>query len=368
MNSKELEGAKNLIHHCIGIKTGEDVLIVKEKAQDNYYDDSSSRIVEQELKNIGANTSTVVAPLVNGPEDVPDDINSMIEQSDHTIFFSRVGDQLRFSPFAGKGTRTMCYAFNSELLASEFCTLPHDLMSEILGKLEDKLSIASEWRITCPLGTNVGGSCENNVTPSPTSGNFTLFNFPTGTYKPISALSMTGEVVISKWLTPTGYHVYDPDHLILDEPVTATVEKGNIIKFDGDAGLVERITKHYDNVATTLNIDPYVVHSWHAGINPKTFYEQTPTDNLSRWGNLTFSSPRRVHFHTCGAYAPGEIAWNIFDATIYFDDELYWEDGKFVFLEREDIQSLLIKYGHDSDSLKNVHRDRHITLESYSND
>jgi len=52
-------------------------------------------------------------------------------------------------------------------------------------------------------------------------------------------------------------------------------------------------------------------------------------DNYERWGGAAFGNPRILHFHTCGAYAPGEISWNIVDPTVVVDDVPLWQDGVF---------------------------------------
>jgi hypothetical protein len=31
---------------------------------------------------------------------------------------------------------------------------------------------------------------------------------------------------------------------------------------------------------------------------------------------VAFANPRYLHFHTCGNYAPGEIAWSLFDVKV----------------------------------------------------
>ena len=41
---------------------------------------------------------------------------------------------------------------------------------------------------------------------------------------------------------------------------------------------------------------------------------------------------------------PLEIAWSVIDTTVYLDDTPFWQDGRFVFLEREDIRALLADY------------------------
>jgi hypothetical protein len=31
--------------------------------------------------------------------------------------------------------------------------------------------------------------------------------------------------------------------------------------------------------------------------------------------------------HTCGAYAPGEVCWNVIDPTVVVDGAIIWQDG-----------------------------------------
>jgi hypothetical protein len=57
-----------------------------------------------------------------------------------------------------------------------------------------------------------------------------------------------------------------------------------------------------------------------------------------------FASPRYLHFHTCGDYAPGEIAWSVIDTTVTLDGTPYWQDGRFVFLDREEVRALLADF------------------------
>ncbi|MDH5531351.1 MAG: hypothetical protein OEY05_15070, partial [Paracoccaceae bacterium] len=86
---------------------------------------------------------------------------------------------------------------------------------------------------------------------------------------------------------------------------------------------------HYDRVSGMFGIDRNFVHSWHAGIHPGCGYPRNARDNYERWGGSSFGNPRILHFHTCGAYAPGEISWNMLDPTIEVDGVKVWEDGVF---------------------------------------
>ena len=116
-----------------------------------------------------------------------------------------------------------------------------------------------------------------------------------------------------------------------------------------DAGLgyydaaVVRVRDHYRRLGALFDIDAYTVNSWHAGINPATFYPTPARDDVERWAGVAFGSPRYTRFHSCGT-DPGEIAWSVFDATIALDGEDYWRDGRFVFLDRHDQRALLATY------------------------
>ena len=143
---------------------------------------------------------------------------------------------------------------------------------------------------------------------------------------------------------------YQPDRLDLAAPVTALVEAGRIVDFEGERGPVASVRRHYETVAEKFDIDPWVVHSWHTGIHPKTFYPAPALADLERWGAVSFGSPRYTHFHTCGNFSPGEIAWSLFDTTVEFDGEVFWQDGRFVFLERPEIRALIAKHGAPDDA------------------
>jgi len=72
---------------------------------------------------------------------------------------------------------------------------------------------------------------------------------------------------------------------------------------------------------------------------------------VQRWSDLAFGSPRYTHFHTCGNN-PGNIATAMFDATISFDDQLFWEAGQFVFLDQPEQQALLEHYPEYPDAFR----------------
>jgi hypothetical protein len=159
-------------------------------------------------------------------------------------------------------------------------------------------------------------------------------------------------VVLSRWLNLSNTHDLEPRVIRLDEPITAVIKKGRIVDFEGAGAVVQTVRRYYERVSSELGVDPNVVHSWHAGINPKTHFQGSAADHPFRWACMIFGSPRHLHFHTCGAYAPGEITWSVLDASVSFDGRQYWRDGSFCYFQRDEAKQLAREYSLDEEVFK----------------
>ena len=335
-------GARNLLINCAGVKSGDTVLVVREEFGLGYYDEAVADRVEEEARSLGAIVHSLRAPRINGPEDFPDIVTGAMQHADHTIFFTRIADQMRFVSLPGTGTKTMCYALGLDYLGSEACTIPYALTVEVLEKLQAELDRATEWRVTCPLGTDVAGRCDPTKDGLREKPKFTLRLFPVGAFRPFSCGLMNGRLV-TKWFPPIFTHRYEPFGLMLDEPVELNVEQGRICGIDGNSKLVAKLRDHYERIGSLFG-DPYRITSWHGGTNPKIFAPFAARDDIERWGGTMHAHPRYTHFHSCGDMPPGEISIVTIDPTIYVDDVMYWKDGRLLFLEREDVLALRAKY------------------------
>ncbi len=158
-------------------------------------------------------------------------------------------------------------------------------------------------------------------------GDVGVKRFPMGVPQPIVSDGFKGRVALGRYLTPTGSKAYDPPHVAIDGNVFAHLDGHRIVDFTGEAGQVTTIRQHYEHVAGLFEIEPFIAHSWHAGIHPGCRYSDTVEANPDRWSNNVFTHPRLLHFHTCGNYAPGEICWTILDPTVVVDGTALWEDG-----------------------------------------
>nr|WP_319563594.1 hypothetical protein [uncultured Rhodoferax sp.] len=344
-------GIDNLLTHCAGSSANQNLLVVVEP-DETFYKGQLGQKLAHDARQRGLNVQVVAAPLVTGPEKFPLDLLELIAQADHTVFFSRLGTMGRFLKFPGVGTKIVCYTLDPTSLASSFATLPYAFLQAVHDALVRKISASSSYRITCANGTNLHAELRKGITPDlPVLTPFTVRNFPLMVVPPISAQTLNGTLALSLALLSTATHNYPDPILPLNGPLLLSIEQGRISGFGGETAQALRAQQHFDRVAKDVNGDPRCVNSWHTGFNPGTWFAGQAKDDLLRWGNVIFGSPRYTHFHMVGS-DPGDICGSLFDATISFDCEVLWRDGQLVFLHTEEGQALATEHGVSLESIE----------------
>lgn len=319
------QGARNLLLNCAHAQAGDRLLVAYEPPEFGYFDADCVDIVSTTARDLGLTVDTVDVGFNPGNPHLSDALLSRFQKADIILFLARLGDQLRFSDMPQGKRIIVSFALCREMLGSGFSNGHHDAFLELKAGINAVLSSAEEVRVTCPLGTDV---CGRPVVNLDLSGDTSILRFPMSVFTPVPAHSFSGRVAIS-FLTGTGSKYYDDYTVEFDTPVFAIMEKGRLTRFEGDPVNAARAEAHYDRVATQFGIDRTFVHSWHAGIHPGCAYPWDMRENYERWGGSAFGNPRILHFHTCGAYAPGEISWNVFDPSIVIDGVSYWDKGVF---------------------------------------
>ena len=149
-------GAKNLLINCAELKKDDSLLIISERADLGWYDGKTARFIAEEAEKMGINPTLV---LVGRPENVRcPKLMTQIENHTVTIFFSRIGDQDRFS-HPKEGTRSvMSYIRDLDMLASSFGTAPYQAVRDLKNAVDEVLLSADNIEISCPLGTNFSGA------------------------------------------------------------------------------------------------------------------------------------------------------------------------------------------------------------------
>jgi hypothetical protein len=288
----------------------------------------------------------VVEEIEVGPpgtsRDLPATLIDAMARVDHTVFFARLGDQLRFDGLPGGSTTTVSYAYDAACLGSGFGTTPHALMRDIKSCIERRIVRAERIEVTCPLGTDLAGSplgfTDDEI------GEVRTRRFPLTVFKPVPAVGFSGRVALSRWLIGSGSHYYEPNEVCLDDTVFAILDRGRVVDFEGSSTVVAAVRAHHAKVGEMFGIDPFRVHSWHAGFHPQTFYPLPAGHNPTRWSALAFGSPRYLHFHVCGDEPPGEICWTVIDPTITLDGKPAWLDGRLALAETEEAEAIVRRY------------------------
>jgi hypothetical protein len=338
-------GARSLIEDAIEAQAGDTLAIVAEDPRLGIYDAAVPECVADVAREMGIEVQIIPVGDHAGLGEVPPDVSRALAECDHVLFHARLGDTLRFSDIPGGATKTMSYALDIGVLGGPSCTVPHRVMEAIRTAYNQQVNAAQSWRVTCPLGTDISGTQDVDAVAAGKAEDFTVTRYPVCAPRPLPCNTASGVIAVANWLMASGNRQYPDDEVMLPVPVMAQVENGRIRDFDGPAAEVDRVRAQYLRVGALFGLDPFTVHSWHAGMNPGTFYHLRATAGLERWGKVAFANPRYLHFHTCGNYAPGEIAWTLFDASAAFDGVDFWRDGHFTFLESAEVRAILAAEG-----------------------
>jgi len=335
-------GAVNLIRNCLSARSGQTLLIVGEEGPEAFFDrvlcDQVARVAEEQ----GIDAQVVIAPVTNTASEISSDLAAAIAQADHTVFFARMADQIRFLGIEGARSMFACYVLEPDLMDDPFTGVDHRFFQSVHDLLVTRIEQSGTFRIQCPDGTDLTG--RTRLSPDDGGlGEFAVKPFPIVIFPPVSASGMSGQIALVHPLTSSSTNLYEDSVFVPRNPVMATVENGRLVGFEGEAEEAARMSAHFRRVGAMTGGDPFAINSWHTGINTLTRCAFDPLSDAERWGTAAFGSPRCTHFHACGP-EPGDIAINLFDATITFDDVTLWQDGRFVFMERPEVRALLETY------------------------
>ena len=318
------QSVENLLFGAAGIVPGARLLIVAERPEHGYYGSGLAPAVATAARALGLDVS--VRDIGFDPEALPEiaPYADAMQAHDRTLFLARLGDQLRFDPALDSVRPIVCYALDLEMLCSPFGTTAHAALLAAKSLIDAAIARASEVRVTCPLGTDVVSNAGAGRVGADTS----VTRFPLSVFTPVLAAGFRGQVAQAGFLVGTGARYYTPYAVPLAGVLRVGIDGHRITGFDGAADDVARARAHYQRVAALYDLDPWTVHSWHAGIHPGCRFLDSVAASPERWSGGAFGNPRLLHFHTCGAEPPGEISLNIVDPTLMLDGTALWEAGQ----------------------------------------
>ena len=318
------KGVENMLINCAAAAPGDKVLIVHENATEGYYDAEMLQEVVTVSRRLGLFPALYEVPFNRDVTEPDPDLSAQISIADRTLFLARIGDQLRFNARSKPDTQIVSYALDRDMLSSGFGTADYRAFDGLKRLINTMMADADKIQVSCPLGTDFSGRITDLDVEH---GDTSIKRFPLSVFKPADANGFVGRIAQAGFLVGTGSNYYSPYACPLDDTLFVSFENNTITGFEGSNADVAAATAHYERVGKAFGIDPYFVHSWHGGIHPGCGFADAASKSFERWSGGAFGNPRILHFHTCGAYPPGEISLNVIDPTIRIDGVAVWEDG-----------------------------------------
>ena len=346
MNTEIEAGTQNLLQQCAKIKNGEKLLLVGEQGENLFFDPQLCHVVAESARKLGIDTEIVFAEPGKDASHFPVSVSAAMEKADVTIFFSRLGDQVRFISSAGQGRKIMTYTETVEHLGSMFSIADFTMMKQTHDNLLSDIKSSMTYTISADNGTSLSAILPQESDPDKSATNeFSVELFPVMIFPPLNFYDLNGKLVIEHFVLSSSTRAYEDSELRLDSAVTLYIRDCQIFEFDGDSYLIDKLRRQLKRAAAMTGGDPYRLNSWHTGINSYTFYHDDPYSNLEKWGTVAYGSPRYTHFHASGK-EPGDICFQLMDASISFDKRIFWDRGKFTYLDQPAIQSLFESASH----------------------
>lgn len=320
-----LEGVRNMLVACAGARAGDRLLILREDPAHGYYGRGLDGVIARGAEMLGLLVTIRDVPLYREVDALPLELERAFQNADHALFLARLGDQIRFLQQPGGARAVVSYILDTDMIGSAFATAPHEAFVALKAAFDGLFSGAEQVHVTCARGTDIRGRPPGAPGARPDVG---VKRFPMSVFAPIDAAGFSGRIAVAHFLVGTGSRYYSPYGVPLADTVFAEISGGLTQAWHGPAAVTSYVRAHYAAVADRYGIEADAVHSWHAGIHPACAYRQPAAANFERWSGSAFGNPRLLHVHTCGAYAPGEICWNIVDPTVTVDGRPVWRAGR----------------------------------------
>ncbi len=321
------QGAQNLLLNCAGLSAGDQLLILREDPEFGYYDQAIADALVQCAQELAILTSVRTLPFDPLGGALSASVIAAMQAARRTVFLSRSGDQIRFDAGLADLNPIMSYALDADMLASGFARADYNGFVALKNAVNTHMANARHIRVTCPLGTDFSGP--GAAFPTNAKADVSVTRFPMSVFAPVPVSGFSGVFMQQGFLVGTGSRFYQPYACPLHAPIGLHFENTQLTDITGAAQDVAAARAHYQNVAQMFGLEPFSMHSWHAGIHPGCAYKQPAAQNFERWSGGAFGNPRLLHFHTCGHTAPGEISLNLMDPTVTVDGVAIWNNGVF---------------------------------------
>ena len=241
-------------------------------------------------------------------------------------------------------------ATTAPLLASNWGMTPYELVSELRIQAAALIKPGSRWVITDVNGSHLEGTVDKPAGSDDYARYRTvgLYRpFPEGVFPSISVSDAEGVAVINEIGVIWARHIGLPSPFL--KPVTVTVERGHIKKFEGGKE-AETLTQFYKFMSKYLGDDAYEVRGFHGGVHPSARIEpwQCPNEPYRdfiehhHWSSFHFhmGNSRRVKGFPYLMHVSGELR----EGSLKVGDSYIYESGQLTSINHPSVRAVAERF------------------------
>jgi hypothetical protein len=220
VNEALLNGARNLLQNCAGASAGDRVLLVGEQGSRPFFDPRLCDDLAEACATLDIESTIVLAEPGADASHFPTSVSGAMQATDITIFFSRLGDQIRFLDSPGTSRKIMCYTLDRAHLASAFARTDYHVMQRLHDHLLARIMAAEAYSIEAPNGTSLTAVVPNEIDSGLQAlTDFSLQLFPVMIFPPLHFHRLAGQLVLDHFLLSSSTRAYENSVLRLPTPI-----------------------------------------------------------------------------------------------------------------------------------------------------
>lgn len=345
------DGVANLIRNCVGVQSGESVLLLNEHGG---VDPGVVSLMEDGIREAGGTAYSMWVDPLTGMREMPKLLGNAIVAADKVVMNANLNRVILLEHLRANDRADLVRINNRtrtpDRIGSEHARFDWRLVMELAHKIEEITAAATEWEITTPHGTRMQGRIASGSDVADAffvqdaEASRTERVFPGEVYAPVGSKDAHGIIAFD--------HPGIADKERFANPIMVTVEDNMVtgIEWREEAARPNQPNQKEDPTGSTVwtragfirlldaneekygHERAYVVDSWHGGMHPKA---------EKRAGQQ--SDTKTMHFHI--GRVPSARSTYMSDQTVVLDGVPFWENGRPALLDDPAVQAMAAEYG-----------------------
>lgn len=355
MPSQAAKTINDMLQNCGQVEAGQHVVILSHvdglHGGPNVVDQQAVDWLQTAVQLRGAHCSVVWIdePAKPFAWRIPAVVEATLRTADVFInnsFDLSTEEMLEFRDMFGGHSGVMIRNFSTTapLLASAWAQTPYEVVSQIRHEANTLFVEGQAWSLTDPNGTclegRIGAPAHGSSYVQPRTH---WKPFPEWVYTPISIEDAEGELVFDRTLNWWARYVGVP--FFFDEPIRLTVQEGRFTRIDGGEE-AQSLRGFLSNLEKRFGEAVYRIPALHGGVHPNAAVTPSQCPDIGRRRWIEHSHTCNIHLHV--GETPRQPDWpymlhvtaDLRQSTLKLGDEVVYDQGYLVVLDRENIKAL----------------------------